>query len=47
MNTPCVAFGAFPLKGDSACGPAKPVPRHFWNRSSRSSRFAAAAGAMQ
>ncbi len=29
MHTPCVAFGAFPLQGDDACGRAKPVPRHL------------------
>ena len=26
-HTPCVAFGAFPLQGDDACGRAKPAPR--------------------
>ena len=31
MNTPRVAFGATPLKGGNTSGPAKPVPRCFWN----------------
>ena len=45
--TPCVAFGAFPLKGDSACGPAKPVPWHFWNKPRRSSHRAIVHGVLQ
>ena len=36
MNTPRAAFGVTPLKGGSASGPAKPVPRRFSTQALRS-----------